>query len=54
MTLVDPLRDELGWRFGTGSPATGDVGTLHGSDYLSEAYVATDPSFDARVTVLAI
>ena len=51
MTVVDPLRDELGWRFGDGSPARGDVDPLHGWSYLSEAYTATDPAFDARVTV---
>ena len=54
MTVVDPIRDERGWRFGTGDPATGDADPLHDWTYLSEAYVATDPSFDARVTVPVI
>jgi len=54
MTVVDPLRDEKGWRFGDGSPATGDVDPLHGWTYLSEAYTASDPDFDARVTVPVI
>lgn len=52
MTVVDPLRDERGWRFGSaGDPATGQPDPLHGWTYLSEGYVASDPSFDARVTV---
>jgi putative glutathione S-transferase len=52
MTIVDPLRDERGWRFGAaGDPATGEVDPLNGWTYLSEGYVATDPSFDGRVTV---
>lgn len=54
LTLVDPLRDEQGWRFGDGSPKTGDVDPLHGWTYLSEAYTASDPEFDARVTVPVI
>ncbi|MCW2928830.1 MAG: Glutathione transferase [Thermoleophilia bacterium] len=54
MTVVDPLRDEKGWRFGAGDQLTGDVDPLHGWTYLSEAYAATDPDFDARVTVPVI
>jgi putative glutathione S-transferase len=46
MTVVDPLRDERGWRFEPGRPDP-----LNGWTYLSEGYVATDPSFRGRVTV---
>ncbi len=50
MSIVDPIRDEKGWAFReTDDRTTGDP--LHGWQYLSEAYTASDPSFDARVTV---
>jgi putative glutathione S-transferase len=57
MTVVDPIRDEKGWAFrdpagGTTSvssfPSTDPVNGFH---FLSEAYAATDPNFDERVTV---
>jgi putative glutathione S-transferase len=51
VTVVDPVRDERGWRFGDGSPANGEPDPLHGWTYLSEGYQLTDPSFDGRVTV---
>jgi putative glutathione S-transferase len=54
MTVVDPIRDEQGWRFGTHDPATGEPDLLHDWTYLSEGYLATDPSFDDRVTVPVI
>jgi len=47
LSVVDPLRDERGWRFGPDFPDP--LG--NGWDYLAEAYAATDPSFDGRVTV---
>ncbi len=47
LSVVDPLRDERGWRFGPAFPDP--LG--HGWSYLSEAYHATDPSFAGRVTV---
>ncbi len=37
MTIVDPIRDERGWRFA--------------ERFLSELYLATDPSYRGRVTV---
>jgi putative glutathione S-transferase len=37
MVVVDPIRDERGWRYG--------------DHFLSELYLASDPSYDARVTV---
>ncbi len=46
MTVVDPIRDERGWRF---MPSEPDL--LNGWAFLSEAYFATDPGYRARVTV---
>jgi len=46
MTIVDPVRDEHGWRFFDEQPDP-----VNGFRYLSEAYAATDPSFEGRVTV---
>jgi glutathionyl-hydroquinone reductase len=37
MTIVDPIRDERGWRYGT--------------HFLSELYYASDPNYEERVTV---
>jgi len=62
LTIVDPFRDEKGWAFRDpersrpGSQlnkldefeSTDDVNGFH---YLSQAYAATDPGFDGRVTV---
>jgi putative glutathione S-transferase len=49
LSVVDPIRDAKGWAFRTVRGATGD--RLHEWEYLSEAYVASDPGFDGRVTV---
>ena len=49
MSVVDPIRDERGWAF-TDTPGCGPD-TLNGFHFLSEAYHATDPTFDGRVTV---
>lgn len=46
VTVVDPLRDERGWRFLPEQPDP-----LNGFRFLAEAYLATDPGFDGRVTV---
>jgi putative glutathione S-transferase len=48
---VDPIRDEKGWRF-TLDPEGRDPEL--GISYLSEAYRATDPAYDGRVTVPAL
>jgi len=58
MTVVDPIRDEKGWAFRDPDkkwddtevipPSTDPVNGFH---YLSEAYAATDPNFNGRVTV---
>ena len=47
VSFVDPLRDERGWAF-SGSEY---VDPINGFRYLSEAYEAADPGYDARVTV---
>src|SRR5437868_14549343 len=64
MTVVDPIRDERGWAFR--DPERSRLGALkdldkfestdpiNGFHYLSEAYAATDPKFDGRVTVPAL
>ena len=49
VTVVDPVRDERGWAFREGPGYGRDL--VNGFAFLSEAYAATDPSFDGRVTV---
>ncbi len=49
--VVDPIRDERGWRF-TLDPGGADPVT--GISLLSEAYLATDPEFSGRYTVPAL
>ncbi len=49
MTAVDPLRDERGWAFRKGKGFSEDP--INGFRFLSEAYKASDPVFDDRVTV---
>jgi putative glutathione S-transferase len=44
MTVVDPVRDERGWRFTGKEP-------VNGFTFLSEAYAKTDPNYRGRVTV---
>jgi glutathionyl-hydroquinone reductase len=51
VTVVDPIRDEKGWRF-TLSPDGRDPVT--GAQHLSELYSATDPGFEGRWTVPCI
>ena len=46
MTIVDPVRDERGWRFDPERPDP-----VNNSTFLSEAYEATQPGYDARVSV---
>ncbi|MEV0144108.1 MULTISPECIES: glutathione S-transferase C-terminal domain-containing protein [unclassified Nonomuraea] len=43
VTIVDPIRDEKGWRVPGGDP-----------EYLSELYLATDPDYTGRYTVPAV
>lgn len=49
MSCVDPHRDERGWAFRKERGGTGD--RVNGWQYLSEGYLATDPRYDARVSV---
>ena len=49
MTAVDPVRDERGWAFRDGPGHSRDP--VNEFQFLSEAYAATDPDFDGRVTV---
>ena len=57
LTIVDPIRDEKGWAFRDPSGKTPlgapfeSTDSINGFHFLSEAYVATDPDFDERVTV---
>ena len=46
VTVVDPLRDERGWRFQPGDPDPHE-----GFRFLEEAYRATDPGYAGRVSV---
>ena len=49
MTVVDPIRDDLGWAFRNGPGHT--IDPINGFQFLSEAYTATDPKYQVRVTV---
>ena len=49
VTVADPVRDERGWAFRDGPGHTTDP--VNGFAFLSEAYAATDPAWDGRVTV---
>jgi putative glutathione S-transferase len=51
MTVVDPIRDERGWRF-TLSPDGRDP--VSGAAFLSELYQASDADYAGRVTVPAL
>jgi glutathionyl-hydroquinone reductase len=47
VSFVDPLRDDRGWAF-TAAPYEDQI---NGFRYLSEAYAAAEPDYQARVTV---
>jgi glutathionyl-hydroquinone reductase len=49
--VVDPIRDERGWRF---TLDDGGRDPVLGIGFLSEAYLATDPDYAGRVTVPAV
>src|SRR5690242_5972087 len=57
ITIVDPIRDEHGWAFRDPSGKIPAGAPFESTDpinrfqFLSEAYKATDPDFDERVTV---
>jgi putative glutathione S-transferase len=46
MTILDPVRDERGWRFDPERPDP-----VNNYTFLSEAYEATQPGYDGRVSV---
>jgi glutathionyl-hydroquinone reductase len=45
MTVVDPVRDDMGWAFRY------EPDPVNGWTYLAEAYRATDPHYHGRITV---
>lgn len=47
LAVVDPIRDERGWRFPETDPVLG-------IDFLKEAYDRADPRYEGRVTVPAL
>jgi glutathionyl-hydroquinone reductase len=49
LTVVDPIREERGWAFRDGPGYSTDP--VNGFAFLSEAYAASDPAFQGRVTV---
>lgn len=49
MTVVDPIRDDKGWAFREGRGHS--IDPVNGFDFLKEAYVATQPDYEGRVTV---
>jgi putative glutathione S-transferase len=57
MTIVDPIRDEKGWAFRDPSGKIPPGAPFQSTDpvsgfyFLSEAYKATDPNFNERITV---
>ena len=54
MSVVDPIRDERGWAFRDSTDGSFGPDPVHGFNFLSEAYAATDPSFQGRWTVPAM
>jgi len=52
MSVVNPIRDERGWAFGDGPGFSEDP--IRGFEFLSEAYLATDPDYQGRWTVPAV
>ncbi len=51
LSLLDPIRDERGWRFPASSGGTDPV---TGARYLSDLYLTTDPGYRGRYTVPVI
>jgi glutathionyl-hydroquinone reductase len=47
LSVVDPIRDDRGWRFTGGEY----VDPINGFRFLSEAYAVTDPAYDGRISV---
>lgn len=49
LSVVDPIRDERGWAFRDGPGYSHDP--VNGFQFLSEAYLRTDPEYTGRYTV---
>jgi glutathionyl-hydroquinone reductase len=49
VTVADPVRDDRGWAFRQGPGHSHDP--VNGFEFLEEAYTATKPGYDGRVTV---
>ena len=49
LSVVDPIRDQRGWAFRDGPGYSHDP--INGFQFLSEAYLLTDPSYTGRYTV---
>lgn len=49
VTVVDPVRDDRGWAFRDGPGHTADP--VNRFQFLAEAYLASDPGYQGRVTV---
>ena len=54
ISVVDPIRDERGWAFREGPDGSHGPDPVNGFNYLSEAYLATDPDYQGRYTVPCI
>ncbi|MBC8077411.1 MAG: glutathione S-transferase family protein [Chloroflexales bacterium] len=52
LSVVDPIRDERGWAFRDGPGYSHDP--INGFQFLSEAYLRTDPTYTGRYTVPCI
>ncbi len=52
MSVVNPIRDDRGWAFRDGPGYSSDP--VNGFQFLSEAYLATDPTYTGRYTVPCI
>ncbi|HEY3757470.1 MAG TPA: glutathione S-transferase family protein [Opitutaceae bacterium] len=52
MTVVDPYRDDRGWAFRDGPGFSRDP--INGFQFLSDAYLRSDPQYRGRVTVPAL
>ena len=51
VSVVDPIRDERGWAFRESPDGSYGPDPVNGFRFLSEAYLATDPSYQGRYTV---
>jgi putative glutathione S-transferase len=49
MSVVDPIRDKRGWAFRNVPGA--ELDPVNGFSFLAEAYDATDPSYEGRISV---